>query len=171
MEDLVKEKEDVPAAAAPEETELDRARREAADYLNGWKRAMADYANLKRETERDRFESAKFASASLVAELLPVYDHFRKALATRPEAPGEPETRKRWMDGIGHIVQRFETALKSVGVVVITETGVPFDPSRHEAMMKETRDGSVPGTVLAVLESGYALHDRILRPAKVTVSE
>jgi molecular chaperone GrpE len=61
--------------------------------------------------------------------------------------------------------------LKDAGVKIISETGVPFDPSIHEALLREKRDGMASDTVITVIEAGYKLHDRVLRPAKVTISE
>jgi molecular chaperone GrpE len=142
---------------------LVEAQAKAEEYLAGWKRATADYANLKRESERAREEFGKYAAAALVNELLPVYDNLRKALMQRPA--------DKWADGIAHVASQFEKTLRDSGVAAIEETGVPFDPVRHEAMLTETHEGVASGTVVKVLESGYLLHEKVLRPAKVTVAE
>lgn len=145
------------------------------EYLAGWKRAMADYANLKRETEKAREEFSRYAAASIIADLLPVMDNLMTALARQPKAsPADPPMSMqfvKWSEGIGHVAAQFEKVMSAAGVVAIAETGMPFDPMRHEAMLSETREGIAPGTVLKILETGYALHDKVLRPAKVLVAD
>ena len=157
-----------PAAPEPQD-ELSKIKMLAEENMAGWKRAMADYANLKKEHDRDRAELAKYASASLIASFLPILDSFTKADAARP-SDGDPQKMTQWADGIALVRAQFESAMKSAGVTTIHEAGAAFDPSKHEAMMMEKTD-AVPGTVIRVLESGYKLHDRILRPAKVVVAE
>ncbi len=151
--------------------ELAQAQALAEEHMAGWKRAMADYANLKKETERDRVEIAKYASSTLVFSLLPVLDSFTKATAARP-SDSEAQKLAQWADGVALIRAQFENAMKNAGVMHIDEHGVPFDPSRHEAMMMEkSNEGIAPGTIIRVLEPGYTLHDRVIRPAKVVVAE
>lgn len=175
MEDLVKEKEEVSAAAAPEETELDRARREAAEYLDGWKRATADYANLKKDMGRQNEELSKYILAGFLEKFLPSVESFNKAVEQQPKIKeGEPVDLKqmeKWIEGVGFIRTQIEIALSAAGVVPIKEAGVSFDPVLHEAMMVEKNDQSEPGLVLKILEPGYKLYDRVLRPAKVIVAE
>ena len=163
----------VPFEALAKE-ELAKAKALADENMAGWKRAMADYANLKRENERAATELAKYAIAGFVEKLLPVVESFRKAADSRPAKNGEPldETRvKQWVDGIGHVRSQLESALVSAGVTSIDKDGVPFDPALHDAMMMEKREGVAAGTVTKVLEPGCKLHDRVIRPAKVVVAE
>lgn len=164
-----------PAAAEPQD-ELAVAKAQAEEYLAGWKRAMADYANLKKEAERGQGELVKYACAGIVSELLPVIDSFSKAMAQRPTfGNGEqldPAKVNQWMDGVGRISDQLANSLGRAGVAIIDKAGVPFDPAVHEAMM--TGPGTAdhpPGSVLKVLEPGYKLHDRVLRAAKVIVAE
>lgn len=163
-----------PAQAPEPQDELALAKAQADENMAGWKRAMADYANLKKDTERVTADLAKYAVAGFVEKLLPIIESFRKAEAARPYKEGEPldETRvKQWIDGIGHVRSQLESALASAGVAAIDKADVPFDPSEHDAMMMEKRDGVAAGTVLKVLEPGCRLHDRVIRPAKVVVAE
>ena len=148
--------------------ELAQAKAQAEEYLAGWKRAMADYANLKREADRAQGELAKYAAAGLVTQLLPLLDSFKKAEATLPT---DLSGLKPWVDGINAIGGQFEAVLKSAGVSRIEEAEVPFDPSRHEAMLAEKHSRLKPGLVIKVLEPGYTMHERVLRPAKVVVAE
>ncbi len=156
-----------PATPEPQD-ELLKAQSLAEENMAGWKRAMADYANLKKENERDRAEIARYASATLIASLLPILDSFIKANAARP-TDGDAQKMTQWADGIALVRAQFESAMKSAGVTVIDDSGGAFDPSKHEAMMMEK--GDTPGVIIRVLEPGYKLHDRVLRPAKVVVSE
>lgn len=166
---------EAPAVAETDTAELalEASKAKEVEYLAGWQRANADYANLKRDAERMQSEYAKYASAGMVTVLLPVIDSFAKAFAARPEAGADGQAFAQWADGIGHIKAQLDTALNKAGVILIDETHVPFDPKEHEAMMMEKAPGAdtKPGTVLRVLEPGYLMHDRVLRPAKVVVSE
>lgn len=164
-----------PVAAAPQDA-LALALAQAEEYLAGWKRAMADYANLKKEAERGQGELAKYASGNMVTELLPVVDSFAKAMAQRPHfgdgVQVDPAKITQWIDGVGRIGDQLASVFSRAGVSVIDKAGVPFDPAVHEAMMNAPADKDHPsGTVTKVLESGYKLHDRVLRAAKVIVAE
>ena len=165
-----------PAAdSQPPVDELATARAEAADNLAGWKRANADYANLKKDMERMRGELIRFACGSLIAELLPVLDSFRKAAAGLPVgAEGRPPDvtqLQQWAGGVDRIRQQLEAVTKKAGVTAIEEVGVAFDPVLHEAVMARKQVGTDPGRVIEVYETGYKHHDRVLRAAKVIVSE
>jgi molecular chaperone GrpE len=181
MADQVKEPSVAPPAQPPEPPkkeeasppvdELAVAKKQAEEYLNGWKRAMADYANLQKETLRFREEFAKFACAGLIGEMLPVVDAFKKALAAEPKpTEGDTATRK-WIDGVKNIRQQLEAALKKAGLTAIEEVGVAFDPAQHEAMMTRKQEDIGSGQVVEVLEPGYRLNDRVIRAAKVVVAE
>jgi molecular chaperone GrpE len=79
---------------------------------------------------------------------------------------------KQWIDGIGHVRGQLESSLASAGVAPIDQTGVPFDPTMHDAMMMQKAEkDQAPGMVAKVLEPGWKLHDRVIRPAKVAVTE
>lgn len=162
--------------AAGEPSEADALKKECADNLAGWQRALADYANLKRETERTQSDFARFASAGVITALLPVIDSFKKAHEAFPVPSdgGTPDTAAlmQWADGVGHVKSQFDGVLARAGVKAIDESGVPFDPTLHEAMMMQPATPETPsGTVVKVLEPGYKMHDRVLRAAKVVVSE
>jgi molecular chaperone GrpE len=140
----------------------------AEEYLAGWKRAMADYDNLKKESERMRADLGKYAAAGLISQLLPSLDAMKKAFS---QQPAEPAAWQNWANGMSAVRQQIETVLKGAGVTAIEEAGVKFDPAVHEAMLQEKAEKAEPGTVLKVLEPGYKMHDRVLRPAKVVVAE
>ncbi|HTM69129.1 MAG TPA: nucleotide exchange factor GrpE [Candidatus Binatia bacterium] len=158
--------------AAPETPDAaDDLAKKCEEYLAGWKRAMADYANLKKDAERERNELSKYAVAGLIEKLLPTIESLRQATNVRPEEPYEAARVKQWIDGIGHVRNQLESALAAAGCQPIDKDGIPFDPTQHDAMMMEKREGAEPGIVLKVLEPGCKLHDRVIRPAKVIVAE
>lgn len=162
----------VPAEAGTSSpVEAPAADDKAAEYLAGWKRAQADYANLKRESEARVADIARHAAGAFVEQMLPIIDGFEKAHAAYPD---ESDAAKlaQWAAGIGLIKLQLDTLLARAGVTRIAESGVPFDPSFHEAMLQKPADDAHPtGTVLEVLEPGYRMGERVLRPAKVTVAE
>jgi len=163
-----------PAPADGATTEGPAAPERAEEYLAGWKRAAADYANLKRDLERLRQEYAKYAAQSFCEKLLPAVDNLKKACDQKPdlaEGSAPADAVGKWIEGIGHVRDQFDSVLKEAGVTAIAEVEVPFDPSIHEAVMRDKREGLAADTVAEVVEPGYRLHDRIIRPAKVIVAE
>ncbi len=157
-----------PASPA-DELALFKAR--ADEYLAGWKRALADYANLQKAAEKAREDLVKFACAGLVGNLLPVLEGFRKAAGQVPQPGADEAALRQWIEGVRLIEQQLENVLKKAGLTAVAETGAAFDPVVHEAMMTRKQDGVEPGQVIEVLEAGYRLHDKVIRAAKVVVSE
>jgi molecular chaperone GrpE len=161
------EKEVTEEAPAGDDVEalksaLAEEKSKAESYLANWQRAQADFINLKRRTEQERAELAKFAASAIVAELLPVLDDFDLALENVPE--GSAET--NWIDGIRLIQRRLRSVLEAQGLAQIEALGKDFDPYFHEAVM--FADGE-EGKVVEEVQKGYTFHDRLLRPTKVKV--
>ena len=128
-------------------------------------RKSADFDNLKRRTEKDKAEYFRFALAEAFADILGVVDNFERALVHRADATGD-----EFHAGIDMIAKQFGDTLKKYGVVAVPALGVPFDPNVHEAVVREETESMAPGTVLEVLQKGYLLNDRLLRPARVKVA-
>lgn len=166
-DDIVAEAEEPVLSEAEEK--MDDVQDKAGEYLAGWQRAQADYANLKKDVERMREDLAKFACAGLIEKLLPVLDNFASAGAHAPDTKDDAVL--QWCQGINHVQTQFEQVLYGAGLTIIDGDNVPFDPERHEAMMREVVDGVEPGTVIEILAPGYALYDKVLRAAKVKVAE
>ncbi|HXI16119.1 MAG TPA: nucleotide exchange factor GrpE, partial [Chloroflexota bacterium] len=116
-----------------------------------------------RRTQFEREEQEKFAVASLVSALLPVLDSFDRAWQS---LPGQFR-RLTWLAGIGMINQQLRGTLERIGLTEVEAEGKPFDPSLHEGVDREEGEG--PPHVVAVLQAGYKLHERVLRPALVKV--
>ena len=146
------------------EQQLEQARGDAQKYLDNWRRAEADLQNYKRRAEQERDESRRFAHASLIINLLPIVDDFERAF-------GSLDARLAgltWFDGIRLIYRKLLALLENAGVTPIETEGQTFDPRYHEAVAHVEGE---EGKVLAEVQRGYKLHDRVLRPAMVVVGK
>jgi molecular chaperone GrpE len=144
---------------------------ELATLKDQWLRAMAETENLRRRATRDREEALKYASTNFGRDMLAIADNLRRALESCPATEDLPEPVKALIQGI----EMTESALLSTfdrhGIKKIHPLSEKFDANSHQAMF-EVEDESVPaGTVVQVLQTGYTLHDRLLRPAMVGVSK
>ena len=150
-------REKAPAAPAP------GAEQEMAEFKDRYLRTLADFENYRKRSDREKQEFFKYALAGLLRELLPVLDNFDRAL---DHAEGGDDFHR----GVLLIYKQLFDALTKNGLKPIDQAGVPFDPKIHEAVVRE-EDPTVPShTVIAILQKGYFLHDRLLRPAMVKVA-
>src|SRR3989344_1863613 len=149
------------------EQQLALLQQQADEYLDGWKRARADYQNYKKETEKKTAEMIQFANASLVAELLPIYNHFKLALAHVPEDQKKVE----WVIGFEHIYRQLTDFLKNLGIEEIKTVSEKFNPDIHEAVAHEAKDGFAADMIFAEVSPGYTLHGTVVVPAKVKVAK
>ena len=136
----------------------------AEKYLANWQRAVADYANLKRRTEQEREELAKFANGGLITGLLPVIDDLERAL----DAVSPKIANHSWVEGIRLIYRKLLSILELQGVSRIEALGQDFDPNFHDAVIYEEGE---EGKVVEEVGKGYKLHDRVLRPSMVKVGK
>jgi molecular chaperone GrpE len=135
------------------------------ELTNDLKRMTADFANYRKRNEAERTEFAKFAKADLIAKLLDVLDGYDRALATVPEElKGQP-----WVEGMWLVERKLRGILEAEGLEPIDSIGKPFDPYIHEAVAHIPSD-QPEGTVTEEHQKAYRLHDRVIRPALVTVS-
>ncbi|MCU1230906.1 MAG: nucleotide exchange factor GrpE [Acidobacteria bacterium] len=126
-------------------------------------RTMADYENFRKRAEREKQDFFRYALAGTMKDLLPVLDNFERALEHSEE---DDDFHK----GVSLIYKQLAEALQKAGLRAITESNVKFDPNIHEAVVRE-ENSSVPShTVVDVLQKGYFLNDRLLRPALVKVA-
>ena len=142
-----------------------RAEEDSGRVREALLRKSADFDNLKRRTEKDKAEYFRFALAEAFVDILSVLDNFERALAHRADAPGD-----EFHAGIDMIARQLADTLRKYGVVEVPASGIPFDPNVHEAVVREETESVAPGTVLEVLQKGYLLNDRLLRPARVKVA-
>jgi len=163
-----------------QQTELEQLKAQCDEYLNGWKRAKADYINFKKETEDKQQMLFEFANATLLMEILPIYDNLKKAIMTI-EAPAAADgstkltmtasAEKAWLEGIKQIKKQFEDLLKDYGIEEIKTIGEKFNPEFHEAISKEKKEGVESGVIISEASPGYLMKGKVLVPAKVIVAE
>lgn len=147
--------------------ELELCRKKSEEYLNGWKRAKADYINFKKETEKKNLELVQFATAGLILELLPIIDDIKQAV----NHISQENKDKDWVIGFLNIKKKFDNLLKSIEITEIKTVGEKFDPMLHEAVAKEKSEGREAGIIIKEVSGGYKMQDKVIRPAKVIVSE
>ncbi len=146
------------------QTELEACKKQAEEYLNGWKRAKADYLNLKKESETASAELAQFVAGGMMLKFLPVYDGLKKACAM--ETSGD-----KWAEGILNIKKQFEDVFKKLGVEEIKTVGEKFNPEFHEAISRQKKDGVESDIIIGEVGGGYMMNGKTIIAAKVIVSE
>jgi molecular chaperone GrpE len=156
-------------AVATEATDVATLMSENASLKDRLLRALADAENARRQAERKAEDSRKFAVAELARELLPVIDNLQRVLEARRMAHSAQND--ALLEGVETTLRLFLQTLERFGVKKIAASGQRFDPSLHEALMEAEDASQPPGMVTQVLEDGYLIHDRLLRPARVVVSK
>jgi molecular chaperone GrpE len=126
-------------------------------------RTLADFENYRKRADREKTEFFKYALAGVLKDLLPVLDNFDRAL-------DHAESGDDFHKGVALIYKQMWDVLQRHGLRPIEEAGVPFDPRIHEAVVQEENPSVPSNTVVAILQKGYFLHDRLLRPAMVKVA-
>jgi molecular chaperone GrpE len=146
-----------------------------AEYLSGWKRALADYENLKKMSAQNREDDKRRVRMNMAEDLLPVVDNFGYVTKHVPSLEGVSDEFKKkfdtWFTGIQHIDRQFTEALKGLGVEAIESVGKQFDPKLHEAGGSKKDESKPDGEVLEELIKGWKIGDMAIRPAKVIVNE
>jgi len=152
--------------------ELEKARGVAASLKDQLLRALAETENTRRRVQREREDSARYAVAPLAKEILPVADNLARALAAVPkEALVQDEALRNLVEGIAATERQLQAALERNSIQLVDPMGEKFDSHRHQAMFEVPGPGKPGGTVVQVLQPGYVLHDRLLRPALVGVAK
>lgn len=157
------------APAAPDDAveDLDplaRAERERDEHLDTLRRVAADFDNYKKRVAREHEELRERAAERLLRDLLPVFDDLERALAAFETADKEAIA-----DGVALVHRALWTLLEREGVAELDPAGEAFDPHRHEALLSQPSDRP-EGTVIEVIQKGFLLGERVLRPARVVVS-
>jgi molecular chaperone GrpE len=160
------DKEATTESAAVRNEGLANAQAQAKEYLDGWQRARADFANYKKRMERELQDSYQNASMDLLGKLFPILSDFERAMSNVP-----PELKDNsWLEGVTLIQRKFQKLLEDNGVVEIDPAGELFNPNYHEAVGADEDTDALSGTVTVTLQKGYRLGDRVLRPALVRVA-
>jgi molecular chaperone GrpE len=156
---------DPAAAVAILESEID----ELKDQLL---RARAEIENQRKRHERERLDISKYAVSKFATDILQVGDNFQRAMDAVPEGAAEADPAlKSFLEGVNMAERDFLNTLDRHGVKRMIPTGEPFDPHFHQAMIEQEHQTAAPGTVLHVVQAGYVLHERVLRPAMVVVAK
>ncbi len=153
------------AELAPAE-KLAIAEAKAAEYLEGWQRARAEFANARKRLERERGEARRNATIDVVGRLLPILDDFERAMESVPGNIANDS----WFEGVALVYRKLTSILDNVNIERIEAVGQPFDPNLHEAVLQEESDEYESGVVVRELQTGYRLNDRVIRPAMVVVA-
>lgn len=158
------EMQDSTSSALAEE--LQQAQVQAKEYFDGWQRERADFANYKRRVDRDQQMMALSMKGDVIKKYLTVIDDLDRALKHRPVdgAAGS------WANGIELISRKLHTILEAEGVQTIGKDGDEFNPNIHEAITLEESPEHESGHIIEVVQQGYSLGDRVLRPAMVRVA-
>lgn len=140
---------------------------EKDELFNKFVRLQAEYDNFRKRTQREKAADLKYKSQALVTNLLPVLDDFERALTTA----SDDESIASFVDGIKIIYRQLNTVIETEGVEVIEAVGEVFDPNLHQAVVTVNDDQYEENVVVEVLQKGYQLKDRVLRPAMVKVNQ
>lgn len=163
-----------PAADSPADPPVDDAERRIAaleDDIAKLRYALAESDNARKRAQREAEDHAKYAVAKFARELLTVADNLDRAIAAVPDqAPEEHPALHGLLGGVSGTARELRHAFEKAGIQKLEAMGQPFDPNHHEAMFEAPHPSAQPGTVIEVLQDGYILHDRLLRPARVGVA-
>jgi molecular chaperone GrpE len=143
------------------------AEQERDQFLNLVQQTRADFENYQKRVQRDLAQERRYAQKPLALDLLPSLDNLERATAAAKQA-GETGP---LVQGVAMVQAQLLDVLRRHGVTRIDALGKPFDPNLHQAVMQQPSADYPPGTVVQVLEHGYLLHDRVLRPATVAISK
>jgi molecular chaperone GrpE len=160
---------DIPGMGA---SELETARAEAASLKDQLLRALAETENVRRRAQREREDAGKYAIANFARDVLQVSDNLHRALEAIPaSALAEDEALRNLHEGVSATERQLGAALERQQVKRIWPMGEKFDANFHQAMFEVPTADQAPGTVVQVMQAGYVIHDRLLRPALVGVAK
>ena len=157
-----------PEGEAPLEDVVSQLQDDLAAARDAALRAQADAQNVKRRAEQDVEKARKFALEQFTRDLLPVVDNLERALEA---ASGDEEAVKPIAEGVELTLKSFVDAMMKFNIEVVDPQGEPFDPNLHQAMSMVENNEVEPNSVIAVMQKGYTLNGRLVRPAMVMVSK
>jgi molecular chaperone GrpE len=162
---------EAPGTPAPAEERIAELEGEVATLKDQLLRALAETENVRRRGERERADSVKYAAVPILRDLLAVADNLNRAVesAAADDTAGDPRL-ETLLTGVKLTEKELATVLERHHVVKLDPIGERLDPHRHEAMFEVPDESRPSGTVVQVIQHGYMLHDRLLRPARVGVS-
>lgn len=149
--------------------DLKTVRKEKEEYLTGWQRAKADYVNLQKDSDAKYKELRTMVTGNMVEDLLPVLDSFNMAMGNKD---AWEKVDANWRNGVEYIHQQFLRVLADNNVTALDQIDVMFDPMLHESIETiPTEDESKDHKIAQVIQTGYKIGDKIIRPARVKVWE
>ncbi|MBI3514986.1 MAG: nucleotide exchange factor GrpE [Proteobacteria bacterium] len=163
--------DDVAAAEGDPAERLEALEGENGRLKDQLLRALADTENLRRRAEREKEDTSKYAVATLARDVLSVADNLRRALDSLPVEQARDDAIRNLLTGIEATERELLAIFERRGIKRIDPVGQRFDPNFHQAMFEVPNSGQEPGTVVQVLQPGYVIHDRLLRPALVGVAK
>ena len=160
------EEDNAPEAENTEETAEEKTEEKADDGNEKYVRLMAEFQNYKKRVAKEKNDIREYATEKLVMELLPVLDNFERALAASAE-----DDPAGYAKGMELIFTQMVTELQKSGLAEVEAEGQDFDPTKHNAVMTEENEELESGKVSKVLQKGYALNDKVIRPSMVAVTK
>ena len=157
--------------AASPEARLAALEAELADHKDRLLRALAETENVRRRGQREREDAQKYAVTNFARDLLSAADNLRRALESLPEAEVKDEKTRNLLMGVAATERELLSVFERHGIRRVDPKGERFDHNYHQAIFEAERSGKPAGTVVEVLQPGYVLHDRLLRPAMVGVAK
>ena len=165
------ENSDAEETSENENTEEDNLENEIESLKEEKIRLLAEMENLRKRFEREKVETIKFGSINLARDILSPGDNLERALDALPEDENHPQSIKNLIDGLKMVLKEFKSSLEKHGVKKIESLNQKFDHNFHQAMMEIENNDVEEGTVVQEVQSGYTMHDRLLRAAMVGVSK
>lgn len=144
--------------------QLKEAEAKVVEYKDGWARTQADFQNFRKRVERDNESFRASTKGDILKKVLPVLDDLERALQNRP-------ANDSWASGIELVVRKFQNILDMEGVKKIEAKGLAFDPNFHEAISHEPSEEVESGYVIDIVQNGYVIGERVIRPALVRVAQ
>ncbi len=147
--------------------EFDALQQQSTEYLDGWQRERAEFANYKKRMERERQQLQHNIAGNIIRKYLAILDDLERVLQNQPaDSDGTS-----WAEGIELVNRKFLSALEAEGVVPMEVAGQQFDPNLHEAISQESSEDLESGQIIDVVRNGYLIGERVLRPAIVRVAQ
>lgn len=146
--------------------ELETVRSQGKEFHEGWQRERADFINYKKRIERDQQQLHQVITGNIIKKFIAVQDDMDRAMRNRPDGMENQE----WWAGLELITRKLQSILDAEGVKPVAAPNDDFDPNRHEAISHEDCENVESGKIIEVVQQGYAIGDRVIRPAMVRVA-
>lgn len=163
--------DDVPPEATESESETEALKAQVQEFQEQMLRSQAEMQNVRRRAEIDVEKAHKFALEKFVRELLPVADSLEKAVESTEGREDSSEQVANIREGVEMTLSLFMNSLRKFNVEQVNPVGEPFDPQKHEALSMVPAPDAEPNSVVAVVQKGYTLNERLVRPAMVMVAK